>query len=828
MESTALSRLWFVFVLRVLFLTCFFSVWARPALGGGESIEVEYGFKGCVKDNRWFPVYLKPVPGIEQFDVTFITTDYSGKNPRPLIVFSGNFRANLQGRGLAFCKELFKSYSTTRVQCNFRNAKGEQVSKETILYPIQENDLVVLVVSDAPRQFNFLHGLYWKNKGIVRVIECASKEFPILWQELDCVDALILDQTQDAFLSAQSEALQNWLVAGGTVYLNSLDQNGVKLFPEAGITVQTTNCAPEVLRPFLRDKTDALEKMPGRPIQVDRRFAILADGNNTFVAGKDAGYGRVLTIGLDWRNPVLKDRSAIEALQRNLWRNLLELQRPVERLQPKTQNVLPREVKPKFLAKPLAFFLLAYVLLVGPVNWIVLRRRKKLELSIIIIPLEAVIFAAFAFAIGISLRTKEPILYEAEMLLLDHVTNHVVSGLSGLLTPDDRPFTLAVRDPRARLEEMDDRQRWRYASKPPAARDLLAYGYETGPFLTNLRMETWAMRFFTTLTTTNLAGGVDAAATCDQNNLRVQVSNRLPFTIHDAHLIQRWNRARIGDIAAGATIDFSMRLHPASKMPGRICPRCHSIHGGQTWFSEKYCKEHPLESELRQFLERLDLDYTGPLIVGWQDLSGSNLQIDRPQYFSQRRRLCVVPVDLKFDAPEILIPEGIAEYKPIASNSIDLVFRHLSNIPYFLETLTNDHAALLKNEGYAIREGNRTHNSSTGKDSDSVLFRDYYLPFYANDLETTALRVHWYGETDEDNPHEKLILSIYDWKNRSWVELARIANGEGSQSMSDPARFVFGCYPVVRLKTISTEPEPKRRSTVLNFLEIAYEGRRIK
>lgn len=828
MKSTAPSRLWFVLVLRFFFLTCFFSAWARPALGGGESIEVEYGFKGCVKDNRWFPVYLKPIPGIEQFDITFMQTDFGGKNPRPLIVFSGNFRTNLQGRGLAFCKELFKSYSTTRVQCDFRNAKGERVSKETILYPIQENDLVVLVVSDAPRQFNFLHGLYLKKKGIVRVIECTSKEFPVLWQELDCVDALILDQTQDAFSPAQSEALQNWLVAGGTVYLNALNQNGVKLFPEAEITAQPTNCTTEVLSPFLRDKTDALERMSGRPIRVDRRFVVVADGDNTFVAGKDAGCGRVLAIALDWRNPVLKDRSALDALQRNLWRNLLELQRPVDRLQPKTQNVLPREVQPQFLVKPLAFFLLAYVLLVGPVNWIVLRRRKKLELSIIIIPLEAVIFAALAFAIGISLRTKEPILYEAETLLLDHVTNHVVSGLSGLLTPDDRPFTLALRDPRARIEEMDDRQRWRYTSKPPAARDLLIYGYETGPFLTNLRIETWAMRFFATLTTTNLAGNIEAQANCGQNSLRVQVSNRLPFTIHDAHLIQRWNRARIGDIAAGATIEFSMKLRPASKMLGRICPRCHSTHGKSSWFSEEFCKDFPLDLELRQFLENLNLDLCTPIIVGWQDVAGSTIQIDRPKYFAQRRRLCVIPVDLQFAANEISIPEGIVTGNTTASNNVAFSTKRLREVPYRLETLANDHAAILKSEERVIGDSDQTDHPAASENVDNIFFRDYYLPFYAHDLETTVLRVHWYGETEEDNPQEALILAIFDWKNQAWVELARITNGEGAKAISNPERFVFGHYPVVRLKTTSTEPAPKRRSTVLNFLEIAYEGRRIK
>lgn len=827
MKSTAPIRIWFVFVLRILFLACFFSSLAQPALGRGESIDVEYGFKGCVKDNRWFPVYLKPVPGIEQFNVTFMKTDFSGKNPKPLIVFSGNFRTNLQGRGLAFCKEFFKNYSTTRVQCDFRNAKGELVSKETILHPIQENDRVILVVSDVPRQFNFLHGLYAKDKGIVRMIECTSKEFPALWQELDCVDALILGQTQDEFLPAQSEALQNWMVAGGTVYLNALDRNGVKLFPEAEIIAQATNCAPEVLRPFLRDKANALETMPGRPIRVDRRFVILADGDNAFIAGKDAGCGRVLAIGLDWRKPVLKDRSAIEALQRNLWRNLLELQRPVERLQPKVQNVLPREVKPKFLAKPLVYFLLAYILLVGPVNWIVLRRRKKLELSIIVIPMEAVIFAALAFAIGIALRTKEPVLYEAETLLLDHVPNHVVSGLSGLLTPDDRPFTLALRDPLARLEEADEQQRWRYASKSPPARDLLAYGFDAGPFLSNLRIETWAMRFVATLTITNPAGAIQAQATCGQNSLRGQVSNGLPFVIRDAHLIQRWNHVRIGNIAPGATVDFAMALRPATKWSGHVCTHCRSIHGNQTWFSEEYCKEHPLESELRQFLECLNLDYTGPFIVGWQDLSGGNLRIDCPQYYSQRRRLCIIPVNLAFGAPEIIVPEGMAEYTPVVSNSIDLTFRHLNDIPYFLETLPNDHALLLKSEEYAIGDGNRT-DSSADKDSDGVLLRDYYLPFYAKDLETTALRIHWYGETDEDNPREQLILSAYDWKNRAWVELARIADGEGAQSLPDPARFVFGCYPVVRLKTMSTEPEPKRRSAVLNFMEISYEGRRIK
>lgn len=82
----------------------------------------------------------------------------------------------------------------------------------------------------------------------------------------------------------------------------------------------------------------------------------------------------------------------------------------------------------------LLLFLLAYVVLVGPITFIVLRRRGRAELAWLVVPMLAVVFTTGAYAAGRSLRSRTNAAY-ASIVELDSAAGDTVLTYVGLSSP---------------------------------------------------------------------------------------------------------------------------------------------------------------------------------------------------------------------------------------------------------------------------------------------------------------------------------------------------------------------------------------------------------
>lgn len=819
-----------LFRARVLFQFAFLLVVTFFSTSG-FSIDVECGFGGFVKSEKWFPVRVRPELGVSSFDVYIMQVDPRGRDPKPLSLTRGSFPSRPGADGIVLCK-LGQSYRKRFIRCQITHANGKIDKEDIELHILSKNDKLIISVGDTPHAFDFLGSIQLPNRGIVRVVNRSEKNFPQRWQALDCVDVVILDGSEKAFKRAQHDALVNWMTAGGTVFLTDHsfllgpEKGTWGLFPEAKFTNKYERISSPELAVLLGQYGKHLESIQSLDLKAPEANRVIWTGDSTLIAAKDMGYGRLIALGFDWQNLQLKDRVFYESTRQMLWSSLLALQRPEFREILLTELVTPDEAKAKFLTKYIAIFLLAYVIILGPVNWLILRKIKKLEYSIFTIPAGAVIFSLIAFGIGVSLRSNDTILSEAEVLVAQDSPKGFISGTAGILSPDRTPYVLCLDDAYGLLE--CQKRSFMIQSREPRPKDMLLYSTEGAFEISNVKIGTWSMRYFATRAVRDLQGQLSVAMTCTGDGLRGVVDNGLPFVLRDVYVIHRWNRVSLGDLLPGVSLEFSLPLLPADREIFPKCRNCHRYHGRDVSFTKEFCRKHPISEDIRVFVSALRSNkvMSRHVLVGWQDVPESYLKLNRGVINSKRQRLCVFPIDMFIDSPEVIIPEGLVAATRVSNGE---------------QILSAPFATDIRYQGLTDSTGKRTEDMvypytpsfcfpggcmlpTPSKKRERIY--DFRLPFKASKLVSSRLCVHWdAGEPHPDSSPIECVLLAYDWTTKEWVELAKAQSGERTIDVDAPEKFVGLPSAMVRLKLAPVTKSIDRKCP-LNFLEISYEGRK--
>jgi hypothetical protein len=798
------------------------------------ALQVECGFENHVKGQEWFTVRVEPVPVGSQLDVFVMTRSWVGnqKESYPVARFIGTHHTN-RPSAWALCQYPESYGNEYFVRCQVTHADGAVTSRD-----VQPNLLsgsgnrMVLAVTDTPERFDFIGGIVRPERGIIRVTSRLPSDVPDLWQSFDPLDLVILDCTNLVLRPEQQTALGDWVSGGGTVLFTSrtLETRPQQVLPVAGPLTRSRRShsypAP-VFTNLLGRKCAFVNGVQAFPLEAPGFTRILGDGSDTLLAARDVGYGRILATGLVWDDFELKDRASLDLVRETLVSRLLDLIRPIQTLQVGRTLVLPEEARAAYLMKPLLAFLVVFVLIAGPLNWLVLKWRRRMEWNVVTLPAIAIVFSLGAFLIGWILRTADPVLHEAEIVRISG-NRSVLTGLSGLLSPDRSSYTLAIANPTARLAEQLQNHG---EERNPDRRQIPIFQTSPAPSLSGVRIQTWAMRFFHTRQVLE-TGGFTAWATPGPSNLNGQVRNDLPFDLQDCHVIHGGNRLSVGDLPSGAGTGFQLPLSPPGRQSFALCPNCRSFHGGHSWYSREYCKTHPLPEPLRQFLDATqNLAPMDPVLVGWQTTSAPTLVPDRNPFRLVRRRLVVVPIRLDMDGPTLSVPAGLAVPVRLRENRSPFTAAHCQYIPYALDvgepdSWDRDPAAPRRPspdpfdpEGMADPDREERLSQVT----------DFYLPFEAETLRGRRLTVHWdAGEADPDTPPAECTLSLYDWSGRSWQELCRARDGEHAIQAENPDRFVRLPHPIVRVR-VRAEPgagQQKQARPSVASIDISYEGDR--
>jgi len=300
------------------------------------------------------------------------------------------------------------------------NVIARQKVAVTIHDPTQ---LIVGVVAEDPRPI--IGGVSLpavQGQGGAVVVPLSVADLPTRIEAWSALDRLVWQDVDAASLSAeQLAALRGWIalggrlvIVGGTAGIGSLGGFPDDLLPYR--PTATVDVAPTTLTSMLGSAPKGATDVPAMAGELVRGHALAAIGDRVVAAQTPYGSGSVTVIGVD---PTVGWIAASTA-GASFWPNLIppRTDGPVA-LTNDGQIVSAVGNLPALSLPPLAGLLLllfGYVLLIGPLNYLVLRRLDRREWAWVTMPLLIVGFAVAAYAFGSALRGSSVIVNEVAIV----------------------------------------------------------------------------------------------------------------------------------------------------------------------------------------------------------------------------------------------------------------------------------------------------------------------------------------------------------------------------------------------------------------------------
>jgi hypothetical protein len=285
------------------------------------------------------------------------------------------------------------------------------------------SQLVVGVIAERPGDIVGNLGLLPNQNNLAPVVlPLTPADLPERVEAWATLDRLIWQDTDASRLGpAQIDALRGWVagggrlvIVGGTAGPSTLTALPDELLPFRPST--TTDIDPSSLAGLLGETPPTAGDIPAMTGEGSTGRILASSGDRVVAAESPLGSGSVTILGFDPTADWIADTDLDEAL----WRRVLPPRSLVGSTLGDDSQIVSAATQLPSLALPpvsgLVLLLGAYILLIGPVNYIVLRRLDRRELAWVTMPVLIVVFAAGAYGFGAALRGSELIINEVAIV----------------------------------------------------------------------------------------------------------------------------------------------------------------------------------------------------------------------------------------------------------------------------------------------------------------------------------------------------------------------------------------------------------------------------
>ena len=214
----------------------------------------------------------------------------------------------------------------------------------------------------------------------------------------------------------------------------------------------------------------------------------------------------------------------------------------------------------------IGLFLMSYLILLAPVNYFVLKRRKRLELAWITTPAVVLLFTLAAYAVGYTMKGSDLRLREVTLIESSQEARfaRVVTDAS-LFSPARRSYDVTLDDPYSIAQAV-----------PARENDELPDGIvDEKCSLADVKMAMWSSRMFESVSGMDLGGTVHARFQLSGTRLQGEIVNATRIPLTGCVLCYAGRRVRVGDLPCGgsAKVDVPLAGHtsnPAVRGSGEL------------------------------------------------------------------------------------------------------------------------------------------------------------------------------------------------------------------------------------------------------------------
>ncbi len=313
--------------------------------------------------------------------------------------------------------------------------------------------LVVGVVSENPAKIvGELDLLPSQNMTQPTIIPLSPADLPERIQAWSALDRLVWQDADASQLApGQLAALRTWVAGGGRLVIigGTAGADVLTGFPDDLLPYRpsgTLDIDPSVLRPLLGAIPPGATPLAAYAGELVAGRALATSGDRVVAADRRVGAGSVTLLGFD---PTTSWIAAGDSIDVPLWRRLLPARTGgIVSLSDDSTIVSAVSNLPSLALPPiggLLVLLFGYILLVGPVNYLVLRRLDRREWAWITVPALIAVFTVGAFGIGAVLRGSDVIVHEVAIVRGAAGTDQAtVQSYLGIFSPSRATFQVRV------------------------------------------------------------------------------------------------------------------------------------------------------------------------------------------------------------------------------------------------------------------------------------------------------------------------------------------------------------------------------------------------
>ncbi|MBI2776506.1 MAG: hypothetical protein HYX57_04445, partial [Chloroflexi bacterium] len=234
----------------------------------------------------------------------------------------------------------------------------------------------------------------------------------LIWQDVD----------SNTLTPLQMAALRGWIAGGGRLIIaaGTAGISTLSAFPDDLLPYRptaTVDIEPEAISSLIGPIPAGAATIPAFGGELARGRPLAMSGDRVVAAEMEYGSGAVTIVGFDPATAWLANSKGIESM----WRRFLPTRTgggPV--ILADDSQIVSAVNQLAALALPpiggLLVLLGGYILLIGPINYLILRRLDRRELAWITMPVLIAVFAVSAYGFGTALRGSDLILNEVAIV----------------------------------------------------------------------------------------------------------------------------------------------------------------------------------------------------------------------------------------------------------------------------------------------------------------------------------------------------------------------------------------------------------------------------
>jgi len=371
----------------------------------------------------------------------------------------------------------------------------------------------------------------------------------LVWQDVD----------SNQLSSEQLDALRHWLAAGGRLVIvgGSAGIGTLSAFPDDLLPYRPTatlDVAPASLTSLLGPLPSSAGQLPAMAGALAHGRALATSGDRAVAAELTYGGGRVSLLGFDPTTKWLAESKSVDAL----WRAALPARTSDgARLFDDSRLIQSVYQLPSLALPPtsgLLFLIGAYIVIIGPINYFILKRIDRRELAWITMPLLVLAFTAASFGYGFLLRGTDVQVNEVAIVRgAPDATEASAQVYFGVFSPTRATYQVSIPQGALLAAPIADP-----LGGAGSALDIVqGTGAQFPSMVRNLSVGTSSLRVVRAELPVE-APRLRASLTLDNNTLKGTLENASDEKLESVAVVLGSAVAALGDVDAHATVNVSL------------------------------------------------------------------------------------------------------------------------------------------------------------------------------------------------------------------------------------------------------------------------------